>query len=63
VAALDALLIVVLIGYSRLYTAAHYPTDVLGGHAFGLAWGALVYTGLELYHQHRTKAHGGGATV
>ncbi len=53
-AALDALLIVLLIGFSRLYMGAHYPTDVLGGYAFGLAWGALVYTGLELWQRRRS---------
>jgi undecaprenyl-diphosphatase len=53
-AAYNAALVMFLVGYSRLYMGSHYPTDVLGGYAFGLAWGALVYTGLELYHQRRS---------
>lgn len=48
-AAADAVLIMLLVGYSRLYMGSHFPTDVVAGYAFGTAWGALVYTGLELY--------------
>jgi undecaprenyl-diphosphatase len=53
-AGIDALLIVLLVGFSRIYMGEHYPTDVLAGYAFGLAWGALVYTSLALYRQHRS---------
>ena len=53
-AAFDAALIIFLIGYSRLYMGSHYPTDVLSGYAFGMAWGAIVYTSIELYHQSRS---------
>ena len=54
-ASLDALLIVLMVGFSRLYMGEHYPTDVLAGYAFGLAWGALVFTSLELYRRYRSK--------
>jgi len=56
-AVVDTLAVMLLIGYSRLYMGDHYPTDVLGGYAFGLLWGGLVYTGLDLFFKRRAKAH------
>ena len=53
VAGMDIGLIILLIGYSRLYLGDHYPADVLGGYGFGLFWGALTYTAIELYDARR----------
>lgn len=55
-AVVDTIALVALIGYSRLYMGDHYPTDVLGGIAFGLFWSALVYTTISVVAAQRAKA-------
>lgn len=52
-----ALVLAILIGFSRIYVGVHYPTDVLAGMAVGtlLAIGAeyMVLKGLELWKNRR----------
>ena len=40
---ISALVLAVLIAFSRLYLYVHYPTDVLGGMIIGVISGALGY--------------------
>ena len=42
-----AMLLVALIGVSRVYLGVHWPSDVLAGWAFGSCW-ALLWWGIEL---------------
>ena len=48
-----AILAIIYIGFTRVFTGAHYLTDILSGYALGLAWFALIITLIELYFQNR----------
>ena len=53
-----ALSFVLAVGISRVYLGAHYPSDVLGGFAFGAAWVSLcvAVAGLTLHRRGHSLA-------
>lgn len=50
---LMAWLVIVMVGFSRLYLGAHYLSDVLAAMAAGIAWLALCLTGVDTFRRHR----------
>jgi membrane-associated phospholipid phosphatase len=52
-----SVLLILLIGLSRMYLGVHYFSEVIGGYAAGMVWLAACISGLEVVRR-RPQAPG-----
>jgi undecaprenyl-diphosphatase len=50
-------ILVLLIGFSRLYLGVHFFSDVMGGYLAGLGWLSIVILGIETARRHEQWWH------
>jgi membrane-associated phospholipid phosphatase len=55
VVVITTVVLVLLVGWSRLYLGVHYLSDVIAGFAAGAVWVTACITGLELAARPRQR--------
>ena len=56
--ALAVVALALLVGLGRVYTGAHYPSDVLAGWALGGVWASVCLTAAEVFRRLREEKIG-----
>jgi membrane-associated phospholipid phosphatase len=46
-----AIVMIALVGYSRIYLGVHYLSDVVAGYTLGVLWLAVCFTGLQMVNR------------
>lgn len=50
-------LLILAIGFSRMYLGVHWPTDIAAGYAAGLVWLIACILSLKIWREHRARYH------
>ena len=53
---LAVVMLALLVGFGRVYTGAHYPSDVLAGWALGGLWASVCLTAAEVFRRLHARA-------